>query len=50
MHNVQHSQEMLERGVCELAHFLFHFTLRIEGINEVLLAKQECISFAKSEF
>ena len=27
MHNVQHSQAMLERGVCELAHFFFHFNL-----------------------
>ena len=27
MHNVQHSQAMLERGVCELPHFFFHFSL-----------------------
>ena len=26
MHNVQHSQPMLEREVCELAHFFFFFT------------------------
>ena len=27
MHNVQHSRAMLQRGVCELAHFFFHFSL-----------------------
>ena len=26
MHNVQHIQAMLERGVCELAHFFFHLS------------------------
>ena len=25
MHNVKHSQAMLERGVCELAYIFFHF-------------------------
>ena len=24
-HSIQHSQAMLERGVCELAHSFFHF-------------------------
>ena len=26
IHCIQHSQAMLERGVCELAHPFFHFT------------------------
>ena len=26
IHCIQHSQAMLERGVCELAHSFFHFT------------------------
>ena len=25
MHNVQHSQAMMERGVCELGNFFFHY-------------------------
>ena len=25
IHCIQHSQAMLERGVCELAHFFFHY-------------------------
>ena len=28
MHNVQYSQAMLERGVCELAHFFFYLRKR----------------------
>ena len=42
MHNVQHSQAMLERGVCELAHFFFHFmgnwfvTLQCKTIISIL--------------
>ena len=27
IHCIQHSQAMLERGVCELAHSFFHFIL-----------------------
>ena len=33
MHDVQHSQAMLERGVCELAHFFFHFILILIVFN-----------------
>ena len=27
IHCIQHSQAMLERGVCELAHSFFHFSM-----------------------
>ena len=28
MHNVQHSQAMLEQGLCKIAHFFFHLKLK----------------------
>ena len=31
MHNVQHSQAMLERGVFELGHFVFHYQSKKNG-------------------
>ena len=33
IHCIQHSQAMLERGVCELAHSFFHFFILYEGIG-----------------
>ena len=31
IHCIQHSQAMLDRGVCELAHFFFHLYLPCFG-------------------
>ena len=36
IHYIQHSQTMLERGVCELAHSFFHF-LKIEFTVSTLI-------------
>ena len=33
IHCIQHSQAMLERGVCELAHSFFHFKPVETGIS-----------------
>ena len=32
IHCIQHSQAMLERGVCELAHSFFHFTMATNSL------------------
>ena len=33
IHCIQHSQVMLERGVCELAHSFFHYDLSLPGLG-----------------
>ena len=42
IHCIQHSQAMLERGVCELAHSFFHFisvtSVKCENCHEVLFS------------
>mgnify|MGYP003683265757 CR=1 FL=1 len=44
---IQHSQAMLERGVCELAHSSFHFTLSIHQMQTILFVKKpsSCMCF-----
>ena len=37
IHCIQHSQAMLERGVCELAHSFFHF-------SSIGVTIQECVA------
>ena len=33
IHCIQHSQAMLERGVCELAHSFFHFSMLCKSVG-----------------
>ena len=40
IHCIQHSQAMLERGVCELAHSFFHLLIGIKFVR-VLFSKKE---------
>ena len=37
IHCIQHTQAMLERGVCELAHSFFHLMYHVMNINVVIL-------------
>ena len=44
IHYIQHSQAMLERGVCELAHSFFHYVtfhlVRKQSLASLLIALQ----------
>ena len=37
MHNVQHSQAMLEQGLCKLAHFFFHLKHEFYLMNKFVM-------------
>ena len=46
MHNLQHSQALLEREVCELAHFFFHkFFLTLLSFAPKDLKQMEHIAY-----
>ena len=46
MHDGQHSQAMLERGVCELAHVFFHFYYSLDK-QEAILFVSDINSYSK---
>ena len=48
IHCIQHSQAMLERGVCELAHSFFHLSRLISGIFRI--AKSAIFYFVRYMF